>query len=64
MAKHIHIHIGKTKDASFPGSVSYKGQKFVPTGKTGKTANGEESREYRLPDERVWVTASGKVIPD
>jgi hypothetical protein len=64
----------KAKDSSFPSSITFKGEKYSKTGKTGKNfASGEETAEYRLEsygagktkiDKRVWQTASGKITQD
>ena len=76
MATHIHVHLPakKTKDAGFPDIVTFGGERYSRTGKTGKNfASGEESAEYSLEsygmgktkmDKRVWRTASGKLVKD
>lgn len=80
MATHIHIHVAKktadqkVKDDSFPSIVTFKGEHYSKTGKTGKNfASGEKSAEYVLEsynmgtskiDKRVWRTLSGKMTQD
>lgn len=76
MATHIHVHLQpkKTKDASFPSFVMFKGERYTKTGKNGKDIKtGEESAEYQLSaymngeskqDKRLWRMASGKLTED